>query len=192
MPHWALSDSCTFSENSIYTHINSNGATTMDWSRIWKMNITPSVKTFVWKAAHSILPNSMRVAAKIPDINTTCTLCNEGEESLTHLFLQCNFATQVWMHLNFDMGYVTNGTNTFHEWLNSWFDDTDRGGYAMDWQVFCSIITWHIWKARCNMVFRKEKQNSSETARKIVKYINSFMNVNKLDYYLMQTLYYNP
>lgn len=191
-PRWTLNNSGIFSIKFLYNSINSTGADNMDWSKIRNMKVTPVVKMFVWKAAHSILPNNMRVTAILPNINASCKLCNNGDESLTHLFLQCNFVSQVWMHLNFDMRYVVNGTNDFHDWLNDMYNNQDRNENVMEWDVFCSIVIWHIWKARCNLVFQKNKHNSAETTKTIVKYINSLMNVNSANYNTMQSLYYNP
>ncbi|XP_026399677.1 uncharacterized protein LOC113295561 [Papaver somniferum] len=155
------------------------------------MDTTPSVKHFMWKAAHAILPTNMRMAAVLPYINTNCNLCNEGQETLTHLFLDCNFASQVWMHFNLDKQYVTNGATTFHEWLNGCFEHQDRDRYAVSWQVLCSIIIWYIWKARCNITFRKKNQNSANTTNSIANYINNYMIVNKKGYNIMHSLYYN-
>lgn len=143
-PRWNLNKQGMFSVKSLYKHINTDNNAETKWSRIWNMETTPAVKIFIWNVAHTILPNSMWVAAILPDIDTKCKLCNEGQESLTHLFLHCNYASQVWMHFNFDMDFIKNGTTTFHEWLTNCFENPNRGDYNIDWHVLCSIIIWMI------------------------------------------------
>lgn len=91
------------------------------------MNTSPAVKIFIWKAAHTILPNSMRMTVILPDINTICNVCTDERETLTHLFLYCRYAKEVCMHFNFDMHSIKNGTNNFHDWLTNCFETTDRG-----------------------------------------------------------------
>lgn len=131
-PRWNLNKQGTFSVNSLYKHINSDDNVETKWSRIWKMKTTPAVNFFIWKVAHSILRNSMRVAAILPDIDTKCKLCNQSQETLSHLFLHCHYATQVWKHSNFDMDFVRNGTTMSHEWLTNCFENPNRGVYDID------------------------------------------------------------
>lgn len=156
------------------------------------MKTAPAVKIFIWKAAQSILPNNMRVAAILPEINTNCKFCNERQEALTHLFLYCSYVKQVWMHFNFDMQFIKDGTNNFHDWLSNCFQNANRGGYGIDWQVLCSTIIWHIWKARCDITFKKKRRDSEVTDNNIIKFINSYETVHKSDYDIMHILYYNP
>lgn len=139
IPRWTLNNTDIFTVNSLYKNINYTGGINMQWNKIWEMKITPSIKNFIWKTAHSILPNSVRVAAIIPEIDVCCKLCNVDEESLTHLFMKCNFTKQVWMHLNFYIDNVMRSANTFHDWLNSWFTQRESENNTMEWKVFCSI-----------------------------------------------------
>lgn len=128
--HWNLKRKGNFIVKSLYNSINTNSNNNgngSDWGKICRLKVTPSIKLFMWKAANSILPTGMRVAAILPNINTKCNLCNENEESLSHLFFKCNFAIQIWMHLNFDINYVTDGKTCFHEWLNHWFHEKTKG-----------------------------------------------------------------
>ncbi|XP_026440608.1 uncharacterized protein LOC113339581 [Papaver somniferum] len=189
-PRWNLNNKGMFSVKSLYNHINNDANVEIKWSRIWNMKTTPAVKIFIWKVAHSILPNSMRVAAILPDIDTTCKLCNESRETLSHMFLHCNYATQVWMHFNFSMEFIRNGTKTFHEWLTNCFDNPKRGEYDIDWPVLCRIIIWTIWKVRCDVVFKKKFQNSIATSNKIITFI-SYNTVTKTGHNIMEELYYN-
>ncbi|XP_026398992.1 uncharacterized protein LOC113294831 [Papaver somniferum] len=154
------------------------------------MKTTPAFKIFIWKAAHSILPNSMRVAAILPDIDTKCKLCNEIQETLSHLFLHCNYATQVWMHFDFNMDFIRNGTTTFHEWLTNCFKNPKRGEYDIEWHVLCSIIIWSILKVRCDVVFKKKTQNSIVIAKNIIAFINSYNTVTKSGHNIMEDMYY--
>lgn len=189
---WSLTKDNNFSVKSLYNKLNISDPSTADWGKIWNLKVSPSIKLFMWKIANSILPNSMRVAAKIPNINTTCLLCNNHNETLTHLFLDCNFASQVWNHLNFQMDYVKNGATTCHDWINSWFRDKTRDSNFIEWAYFCSTINWHIWKARCDKVFKNKDQNSWQTANTIIKYLNSSSHIKNDSYNINQTMYYNP
>lgn len=154
---WTLNRNGKFTVNSLYNNLNGNSNINTSWNMIWNMKVSPSIKLFTWKMAHSILPNSMRVDAILPYINTTCLLCNEHDESLTHLFLDYNFACQVWNHLNFSMDYVKNDSHTCHDWINSWCTLSERNGIKMGRAELRSTVTWHFWKARCGKVFEKKK-----------------------------------
>ncbi|XP_026378266.1 uncharacterized protein LOC113272675 [Papaver somniferum] len=189
---WNLTSNGKFTVKSLYNNLNSYETDGRDWNKIWNLQVSPSIKMFVWKLANSILPNSMQVAAILPNINKTCQLCNEHNETMTHMFLECKFVTQVWNHLNFSISYVRGNVIDCHEWMNNWFINTEKDGTAMSWEDLCSTISWHIWKARCNKLLSKKDQNSWKTAKTIVKYINSYLSINSRDYDIIQSMYYDP
>jgi hypothetical protein len=99
---WIFSTSGKFSSKSAYLQIKSfqddlsvlPGITPDFWKKIWKLNLNDRLKLFLWKIAWNILPTREQVNSVFSssDSFSNCPLCNNGEDSLSHLFFQCCFA----------------------------------------------------------------------------------------------------
>lgn len=67
-----------------------------DWDKgIWKLNLAPKIKLFLWKLCCNALPVGECLAARNIPINAKCSRC-ESSESINHLFFHCDFAQKVW------------------------------------------------------------------------------------------------
>lgn len=88
--------------------------------RMWKLNIPPKVKMFAWMFIHERLQTKGRLSKFIKDIYKGCTLCNNGEESQSHLFFECNYAKLVWSLCNVSLPTNTNnGFNDVIDWMKT-------------------------------------------------------------------------
>ena len=66
------------------------------WKALWKVKLPMKITTFIWKLLHDsllVLTNLIRRGIQIAN---RCLMCDEGEETMSHLFLQCPFAKAVW------------------------------------------------------------------------------------------------
>ncbi|GAA0167533.1 hypothetical protein LIER_22446 [Lithospermum erythrorhizon] len=54
----------------------------------------PPVKTFLWKCLHNILPTRDRLRRKGVIVESTCVLCNNDCENLTHLMATCPISSR--------------------------------------------------------------------------------------------------
>ena len=54
------------------------------------------ITTFIWKLLHDSLPVLTNLIRRGIQIANRCLMCDEGEETMSHLFLQCPFAKAVW------------------------------------------------------------------------------------------------
>lgn len=66
------------------------------WSRIWKLNIPPKVRAFVWRTCSNIFPTRDNLHRKKLRIKPRCELCCQHHESIGHLLWECSFARNVW------------------------------------------------------------------------------------------------
>lgn len=92
---WSPSQSGNFSIRTTYrwtsqTHFQSNsdiqhGA----WSNLWKSNLHPRHKHFLWKIIKGILPTASLIAKYVANIDHSCFICAEANETLKHLFIYC-------------------------------------------------------------------------------------------------------
>ena len=66
------------------------------WPLVWKVKIPVKINTFVWKLLHDSLLVNLILNSKGILANSLCPLCKEADESISHLFLFCNFTRAVW------------------------------------------------------------------------------------------------
>lgn len=56
------------------------------WKRLWKSDLLPKWKIFIWKLMHNALAVKNKLKKRGMEVNTLCVLCKDLEENETHLF----------------------------------------------------------------------------------------------------------
>lgn len=113
----------TFSSKKTWEHIRGQHQV-CNWSKgVWFSHSTPKYSFFLWIALHGRLQTLDRMQQWIPGINTTCVLCNDTQESCSHLFFGCRYSEQIWKKL---------------------VGDIMQDRYTADWNELVEIIssTW--------------------------------------------------
>jgi len=73
---------------------------TLDWaSTIWKTCILPSHSFVFWRLMLSKIPTDDNMQARGCTLVSVCLLCYKHAECSTHLFLECDFARNIWIWL---------------------------------------------------------------------------------------------
>ena len=90
----------------------------MGWWRVfWKIKVPLKISTFIWKLLHNCLPTFLHLNARGISSTKLCPLCNEEEESHTHLFLHCPFARACWHGSNLALHTSEFINLTVQQWL---------------------------------------------------------------------------
>lgn len=87
-------------------------------SLLWHLDIPEQIKIFLWKCLKGILPVRENVALRLHYISPIYPLCEEGNESIGHLFYRCPRTISVWegtIFHNPDMG--ASSRSSFNDWL---------------------------------------------------------------------------
>ncbi|XP_026417446.1 uncharacterized protein LOC113312928 [Papaver somniferum] len=119
---WTLDRKGCFTTKSLYNKLirvrrTEDAQAQRMWKEIWSMNVMPRIKTFIWKCVLSILPLNERIGQIIHSINKLCPNCGKQEETLTHLFMYCDFTLAVYDRLGLHMLYLENTDLDFHRWF---------------------------------------------------------------------------
>ena len=55
------------------------------WNKIWKMNVPPKVRNFVWRACNDILPTCANLYRKKVYTDPLCAICKQSNETVRHV-----------------------------------------------------------------------------------------------------------
>ncbi|XP_057425675.1 uncharacterized protein LOC130719041 [Lotus japonicus] len=70
------------------------------WRKFWKSSSIPRVKEVVWRICVDAIPTRASLRRRSLDVDPSCPVCGQEEESASHLFLQCPLARGCWfVHL---------------------------------------------------------------------------------------------
>jgi len=108
---WTLEDNGAFSVSSMDKKLDSEVGVETDlgvmerkvFTLIWKSPAPSKVVAFSWKLLYDRIPTRHNLALRNvlpPDEPLLCVLCEDSEESSTHLFLHCQVASKVWGPVN--------------------------------------------------------------------------------------------
>ncbi|CAN0885155.1 Putative ribonuclease H protein At1g65750 [Linum grandiflorum] len=148
---WQYSDSGAYTVQSGYSllhSVNNPPVSQIDpelWMQVWSLPIPPKFSFFLWRIFHRILPTKEGLISKHIDVDPTCPVCLQSEETLKHLFLSCPLATKLSQlaDLPYQMVMHTKIDNT---WRKAWATNSVMATKLL-------LLRWRIWKSRNTVVF---------------------------------------
>lgn len=88
----------SFREASLFLKPVSNLAPS--FKQIWSKAIPPSRSFLVWRIFHHKMPTDNNLKRRGSIIVSMCSLCCQAEESSSHLFMSCKYASAIWHWLS--------------------------------------------------------------------------------------------
>ncbi|XP_019172068.1 PREDICTED: uncharacterized protein LOC109167502 [Ipomoea nil] len=169
---WMHDEKGKFTVRSCYKHILGN----MDhlqppfWTRAWKLNLPPKIKSFLWQLCSSSLPTCDNLRSRHVQIPDSCQICNVVGETDFHLFVICPLARNCWDILG---GVDYHSDNTFFDWLERIFSSKSDAD-------ICLIISicWKLWEARNEKLWNHTILNASFICLSVKNFIFEWPKVN--------------
>ena len=123
------------------------------WSKFWKLPVPFKVKSFLWKLFLNRLPtiDNIRQRSNLT-LFSKCGFCNQHEETLHHLFLDCFKIKRSWWH--FTALPTMHSNLNFLTFLCSWLVKPWKRSYINKSSIvfICSNL-WSIWLHRNDIHF---------------------------------------
>ncbi|KAL2904116.1 hypothetical protein RDABS01_002826 [Bienertia sinuspersici] len=117
------------------------------WVDIWKMEVIPKVKHFLWRLCTATLPLKTRLRARHLVEEASCPWCGQAEETMFHLFFECVKSRTLWVDCECGAMRCADSSNTLCDIMKSWRKIEgkvkQRGVYLM----------WALWADRNAKVF---------------------------------------
>lgn len=157
--HWVLSPWASNSNlaTNVYSTLNRNLLSPNHWSgwkRLWSLRTAPRVKHFLWLLFKDRLSTFEYLYSINLGPRNFCPFFGLHFDSIEHLFLTCYKTQGVWSHaeslfgkrFNFSGGFIAGN------WLANF------GGNTFV-KSMIAAVAWHLWKARCDLIFRNIQPN---------------------------------
>ncbi|KAF5203901.1 hypothetical protein FRX31_006512 [Thalictrum thalictroides] len=93
-------------------------------------------------------------------IPNRCCMCNSANETIDHLFLQCNFARFIWGELttiHSGVRYDLQNWITLNDLLLNWPSFNSKDIAAEIWGRLPYAVIWCIWRSRNRVTTEKDK-----------------------------------
>ncbi|XP_019158573.1 PREDICTED: uncharacterized protein LOC109155343 [Ipomoea nil] len=114
------------------------------WNNIWKLQVPPKWRIFLWRAITNVLPTITNLVKRRVEIPNVCPACGVLEEDVMHILCNCVYARRVW---NISQLQIPNfGDHDFMQWVELWLGNSATSAGFLKDQI-CGIL-YEIWRAR--------------------------------------------
>ena len=159
-----------FSSKKTWLQLRS-GSPRCEWSKgIWFTQSTPKYSFLVWVALRERLQTCDRMQMWNIAVNPVCVLCDEANETCSHLFFNCKYSKEVWKDL---AGGILQGAFT-KEWnyIVGLVSQTTLPPTKRFFLRYTFQATVHaLWRERNNRRHREKPQSAGMITRFVDKAI---------------------
>lgn len=113
------------------------------WKSIWSLQVPPKIQFFLWRLVSNACPTNEQLFKRGGITTPMCRRCNIHQESVSHLFLQCEHSKRVWSVLSLGFGFDAGNPIPFKMLMKSWFERAPDSS-CINLSVY---ILWQIWLA---------------------------------------------
>jgi len=141
------------------------------WKKLWKINCPPKSKLFMWSVLENKAPTWDNLQKKQMVGPGWCCLCKNAEESVSHIFLFCNYSAAVWEECAKLVGVNLKweGTSLEQVWSNWVINPSFQDSKSLP-----LIVIWGIWLARNESIFSDKAIPSELTAAKSISILAAY------------------
>lgn len=167
---WRWTTAATYSSRSAYRAFFQGATRCKAAKPLWKAWAPMKVKFTMWLAVHERLWTADRRHRHGLQTSPSCSLCAQERETVDHLFHACVFTRQVWHRVSLLLqcpGLCTQCDSWMDWWLFVRSGRNKRARKGIDATVM--LVSWKLWKARNEVVFRAAAPNSNEAMEAIIQ-----------------------
>ncbi|XP_037491505.1 uncharacterized protein LOC119369320 [Jatropha curcas] len=129
------------------------------WKQIWKLNVSPKVRDFMWHMGRNVLPTRDNLSKRGVTTSLHCLFCQESENG-DHVLVKCSIAQEVWRQAGF---LFANINLSFQELFIHIISSKGQQHAEL-----MATVAWSLWAARNAMLWSNVWSNPwqiSHTAR---------------------------
>lgn len=167
---WKWSPSGTFSVSSTYRAFFAGSTRLLGATELWRIKAPPKVKLFFWLALHRRLWTADRRKRHGLQDEDSCALCDQHQETVSHLFLGCVFARQVWAGVLLPL-HLQDLVPPHEQEIAPWWISQRKRLDTASRPLFDSLlllVTWCLWKERNARTFARPPSTPSQVVAAVL------------------------
>jgi len=162
---WGTEELETYSVNVAYKNL-SNGtreAYHASFEFIWKAKAFPTILSTTWRVFLNRIPTREALSRRgVQMSSVACVLCEAKEESYKHLFLECEYAQQVWSLCLKWLGFKLVQHNDLKDHFVSFHIPQVSSKQNLVLKGIWTAILRCIWDQRNSILFKQEVVDAEE------------------------------
>ncbi|KAK2648312.1 hypothetical protein Ddye_015801 [Dipteronia dyeriana] len=125
----------------------------------WRGICPPKVEFFTWQLLRGRVPVGDVLRRFGMSVDMDCKLCNNGKESMNHVFLYCIWTWKLWTTCmnRWNVVFCSNGDNK--GWWENWVGMVPATKYLRAWEVMFYAVVWTVWESRNQVIFNDKETN---------------------------------
>ncbi|PNX67651.1 hypothetical protein L195_g055740, partial [Trifolium pratense] len=139
------------------------------WKAIWKLNVPPKHSHLLWRALNNALPVKNNLFKRGVRCDPLCPRCSNTLETTHHVFLECEWAKQVWFASSLTLNLGKNQPTDLHDWLISMMNNTNK-----ECVEEITAIIYGIWYARNMLIFQEKHLPPQEISSMAFKQLQEY------------------
>ena len=140
----------------------------INWQKcVWKLQTTPKIKLFIWKAFHGALPVGEQLLVRHISTEGKCKACGMPE-SINHLFFDCRFLHKVWAAAPLMPNFESRGTIDLETTWTNLCKRVSLPPSGVSKSCLAPWLLWQIWLARNNTIFNDKWLSSEDIVTRAV------------------------
>lgn len=147
---WGLGTSkkIRFNSKTTWEGIRPSGEIKQWFKAVWFTGSVPKHSFTFWVANLNRLPVRSRMASWGIQLDPTCCLCNQFEETRDHLFLQCEYTVQIWRRVLLRLGLPPAVFNDWNSLITFMLTKPLTGMSSMLRKLAIQAVIFYVWKER--------------------------------------------
>ncbi|KAL6517616.1 hypothetical protein OROMI_033317 [Orobanche minor] len=123
------------------------------------MEAPPKVKNWLWRTCKEFLPTKDNLRRKGVAAGLECDMCHSNDETLWHLFVQCDFAVSCW-----NLGGFRNTLEKLAVEVNSCGELFKRMVSELELKrgAEFAVLGWRIWKERNEICWEGRRSTAAK------------------------------
>lgn len=171
---WTKDSSGAYSISAAYECFR-HTAPRVVWPKLaWSGEIFPRHGFFVWLLCKGSLKTRSLLNTRGMSVENVCLLCNEQQESCSHLFFACAYTSRVWKHILQWLGYDRNpqSWNREKRWIMRKAMSRSMRCRRMRLSLACTVYS--LWKERNSVLFSAALRAPRVLIEEILQNLQSF------------------
>lgn len=155
---WRWESDGRYSVQSAYQALHCGAQPIPGCVRVWEVWAPLRVKLFLWLALRRRQWTADRRRRHGLDTHDSCWLCDQEDETIDHIVVECSFAHQLWFEAASELGANLQQqpagliTDWWDTWRNLWPPKFAKGA-----DTLFALVAWELWKERNARCFRGAK-----------------------------------